>query len=82
MAEKRGEGFDDLIYKLRSNRYVLNSLRASVSGMADGLDGRTTLGRKLKPMLHEAHGALAVAKDRLSVVLRELGDEPLEGDKL
>jgi hypothetical protein len=73
-------GYDDLIYKARSTRYVLNGLRGSVSGMADGLDGRTKLGQKLKPHLHEAHVALALAKDRMAVVLRELGDKPLEGD--
>ena len=75
-------GYDDLIYKLRSTRYVLNGIRASVSGAADGLDGRTKLGQQLKPVLHEAHVALAVAKDRLGMVLRELGDKPLEGDPL
>ena len=87
-SKKSGEsgtkpgGYDDLIYKLRSSRYVINGLRAGVSGAADGLDGRTKLGGRLKPALREAHTALAVAKDRLAVVLRELGDTPLEGDPL
>jgi len=69
-------GHEDLIYRLRSTRYVLNGLRGSVSGMSDGLDGRTKLGHRMKPVLHDAHAALALAKDRLAVVLRELGDEP------
>ena len=75
-------GYDDLIYKLRSTRYVINGLRAHVSGASDGLDGRTKLGHRVKPLLHEAHTSLAVAKDRIAAVLRELGDEPVDGDHL
>jgi hypothetical protein len=82
---KRGTasgGYDDLIYKLRSTRYVINGLKAHVGGASDGIDGRTKLGHKCKPLLHEAHVSLAVAKDRLAAVLRELGDEPIDGDCL
>ena len=82
MTKTKDDGYGDLIYKLRSNRYVLNALRASLSGAADGMDGRTKLGQRLKPLLHEAHLSLAVAKDRVSAVLRELGDKPLDGDSL
>ena len=80
-ARKGSQETDEAIYQIRNLRYIAEALRAETKGMKI-MDGRNAKGRIIKEALEDANVHACVVRDRLTTVLRQLGDEPVEGDML
>lgn len=70
----------DLIFQLRQIRWVMNSQRAKLSGMASMFDGRSKEGKEMKEMIREAQAHVAQTRDIVGRFLRQFSDEPLDDD--
>lgn len=79
MTEAAQAMTEDGIEAVRNLRYVSEMMRSELKGLKV-MDARNKKGRQIKDIIEDAHLSQCVVRDRLTAVLRVLGDKPLEGE--